>query len=275
MYHAGIDIGAIHTKAALLKNGKTVGVRVVPTGVFPQKAAMRALVGILKKHKLNTAQLAGIYTTGYNRRVAEFGTKAITEIAAFARGALHLVPDVRTVIDIGGQGIRIISIDEFGRVSDFKTNDKCSAGTGCFLDVMMTALEAANLEELDRLALDAPAPEKINCTCTVFAESEVVSLVARGKSKESIISGLVESMASKVARMTISLGVTEEVVLAGGVARNRSVQQALEQEIAVPLTVPKSPHIVGALGAALEAYEDSKTSRNIKPKLKVKVKTKS
>jgi predicted CoA-substrate-specific enzyme activase len=258
MYYAGLDMGAIQTKAALLKNGTTVGVTVGPTGVLPQKSAKRALLAILKKKNIPYKQVKSIYTTGYNRRVADFGTKAITEIAAFARGSRHLVPDVRTVIDVGGQGIRIIAIDEFGRVSDFKTNDKCSAGTGCFLDVMVTALEAADLGELDRLALDAKLPEKINCTCTVFAESEVVSLVARGKSKESIISGLIESMVTKVARMTISLGVKEEVVLAGGVARNRSFQQTLEQELAIPLTVPKNPHLVGAIGAALEAMNDGR-----------------
>lgn len=241
----------------------------MPTGVMPDKTARRLLNSVLKKHNLKFEQLSGIVTTGYNRRVIDFEAKAITEIAAFARGALHFIPDSRTVIDIGGQGIRIISIDEFGRVSDFKTNDKCSAGTGCFLDVMKTALEAANMEDLDRLALDAAAPEKINCTCTVFAESEVVSLVARGKSKEAIIAGLVESMASKVSRMAISLGLKEEVVLAGGVARNRSVQQAIEQEVAIPLTVPKNPHILGAIGAALEAYNGGSTN-NRKRKLKLK-----
>jgi predicted CoA-substrate-specific enzyme activase len=124
----------------------------------------------LKKKGLKHKQLRGIVTTGYNRRAVNFGTKAITEIAAFAQGALYVIPEARTVIDIGGQGIRIVALDEFGRVSDFKTNDKCSAGTGCFLDVMMTALDAANLGELDKLALEANAPEKINCTCTVFAE---------------------------------------------------------------------------------------------------------
>lgn len=268
MYYAGLDIGAIHTKAALMKNHTVIGVKVVPTGVFPQKAAKRALTATLEKQGLKFNALRGIYTTGYNRRVATFGTKAITEIAAFARGALFLVPDARSVIDIGGQGIRIIALDEFGHVSDFKTNDKCSAGTGCFLDVMKTALDAANLGELDQLALDASAPEKINCTCTVFAESEVVSLVARGKTKESIISGLVQSMASKVARMALSLGMKEEVVLAGGVARNRSVQAALEEELAIPLTVPKNPHLVGAIGAALEAYEDGRNQRKIKRKFK-------
>ena len=269
MYHAGLDIGAISTKAALMKDQKVIGLKVVPTGVLPDKAAKRALSLLLDKNGLRMAQVRSIYTTGYNRRVVEFGTKAITEIAAFARGAVHLVPNARSVIDIGGQGIRIIALDEFGKVSDFKTNDKCSAGTGCFLDVMMTALDAENFGELDQLAIDANAPEKINCTCTVFAESEVVSLVARGKSKESIISGLVESMASKVSRMAINLGVKEEVVLAGGVARNRSVQQALEQELAIPLTVPKNPHLVGAIGAALEAYENgTKQDREIVVKRK-------
>lgn len=264
MYHAGVDIGALSTKVVLMKDMTTVAVKVVPTGVLPEKAAKHALAGVLKKRGLSLKQIGSIYTTGYNRRVVTFGTKAITEIAAFARGARHLVPNARTVIDIGGQGIRIVSLDEFGKVSDFKTNDKCSAGTGCFLDVMMTALDAANLGELDQLALDATAPEKINCTCTVFAESEVVSLVARGKNKESIIAGLVESMTRKVARMTLSLGLKEEVVLAGGVGRNRSVQQSLESELAIPLTVPKNPHIVGALGAALEAYQDNPNKNKTK-----------
>jgi predicted CoA-substrate-specific enzyme activase len=264
-----------------MKDQKILGLKVVPTGVLPDKAAKRALFDLLKKHKLSMSQLAAIVTTGYNRRVATFEAKAITEIAAFARGAKHILPNTRSIIDIGGQGIRIISLDEFGQVSDFKTNDKCSAGTGCFLDVMKTALDADSLGELDQLALDAQVAEKINCTCTVFAESEVVSLVARGKSKESIISGLVEAMASKVSRMALRLGLTEEVVLAGGVARNRSVQRALEEEIAIPLTVPKNPHLIGAIGAALEAYDDgikinnnNNNNNNSKPKRRVKRKHK-
>ena len=256
MIVAGVDVGAIYTKVALMKNGKVSGLKVVPTGVLPAKAARRALTGALSKHKLKIDSLDSIVTTGYNRRVVDFDARAITEIAAFAVGARHLVPDARTVIDIGGQGIRITAMDEFGRVSDFKTNDKCSAGTGCFLDVMQTALEAQSFSEMDQLALDAAAPEKINCTCTVFAESEVVSLVARGKSKETILAGLVEAMASKVSRMALNLGLKEEVVLAGGVARNRSVQKALEMEVAIPLTVPKNPHLVGAIGAALDAHNN-------------------
>jgi predicted CoA-substrate-specific enzyme activase len=260
MIVAGIDVGAIYTKVALMNNKRIMGLKVVPTGVLPAKAARKALNGVLAKHKLTIGQLGSIVTTGYNRRVVDFDAKAITEIAAFAQGARHLVPDARTVIDIGGQGIRITALDEFGRVSDFKTNDKCSAGTGCFLDVMQTALEAQSFGEMDQLALDASAPEKINCTCTVFAESEVVSLVARGKTKESILAGLVEAMASKVSRMALNLGLKEEVVLAGGVARNRSVQQALELEVAIPLTVPKHPHLIGAIGAALEASNSKGSS---------------
>jgi len=274
MYVAGIDIGAIYTKAALLKDRKVLGLKVVPTGVLPDKAAKRALFSLLKKQNLKMSQLQAIVTTGYNRRVATFGTKTITEIAAFARGARYAVPEARSIIDVGGQGIRIIALDEFGKVSDFKTNDKCSAGTGCFLDVMKTALDAGSLGELDQLALDAQIAEKINCTCTVFAESEVVSLVARGKSKESIISGLVEAMAVKVSRMALNLGLKEEVVLAGGVARNRSVQRALEEEIAIPLTVPRNPHLLGAIGAALEAYEDGIKINNNSTGLRVKRKHK-
>ena len=178
----------------------------------------------------------------------------ITEITCHARGAFFVHPETRTVIDIGGQDSKVIRLDGQGRNVDFQMNDKCAAGTGRFLEVMAHALEV-KLEDLGGLSLSAPRTIQISSMCTVFAESEVVSLIAENQPKEVIIRGLHDAIADRILGLVRRVGVEEKVTLTGGVAKNEGVVRALEERLAVKLFVPPEPQIIGALGAALLARE--------------------
>jgi predicted CoA-substrate-specific enzyme activase len=173
-----------------------------------------------------------------------------TEMPAFARAARFLDPKVRMVIDLGGQGVRLIELDANGMMTNFVTNDKCSTGTGCFLDIMAAAL-GIEPAEMGMVSLSAREPAVINNSCTVFAESEVVTLVAKKRPKEEILAGLNNMVAKKVAGMISRAGIKGDVVLAGGVALNVGIVKAIEVELKHTLVVPQNAHLLGALGAAL------------------------
>jgi predicted CoA-substrate-specific enzyme activase len=249
---AGLDVGAISTKALLFANGQVLATDVQPTGLDAAGASSLALENCCRTAGIPRPQVSPVFVTGNGRKAVPFAQKDVTEIMAFAKGARHLLPAARMAIDLGGQGIRVTLMDERGIVQKFLTNDKCSTGTGCFLDVMAGALQA-RVEDLGSLALSSKEHHNISNTCTVFAESEVVSLVARGKTKEDIIAGLLDAMAAKVKTMVNQLGVKREVFFGGGVALNAGAVKALETALGVPLHVPKDPQTVGALGAALMA----------------------
>ena len=191
--------------------------------------------------------------TGYGRHSITFARKAVSEITAHAKGVHFLYPEVRGIIDIGGQDSKVIVIED-GRVADFQMNDKCAAGTGRFLEHTARALEVS-VDELGRLAMASQGPASISSMCTVFAESEVISLRAQGRSKEDIAAGLVDSIARRVAAMARPMGLKDHVALVGGVAKNEGIRAALERELGVKLFVPDQPQITGALGAALIASE--------------------
>jgi predicted CoA-substrate-specific enzyme activase len=223
-----------------------------PTGLDAAGAAKLAVDNCCRAAGIERGALGHIVVTGNGRKAVPFAKKDVTEIMAFARGAHHVLPSARMGIDLGGQGIRVILMNEQGIVMKFLTNDKCSTGTGCFLDVMAAALETST-DQLGPLALTSKEHHNISNTCTVFAESEVVSLVARGKTKQDIIAGLLDAMAAKVKTMVNQMGVKRDVFFGGGVARNVGAVKALEAAIGVPLHVPQDPDTVGALGAALIA----------------------
>jgi len=249
---AGIDVGAITTKVVLMNAGKYLAKDQQQTGLDAAGAATLALENCCKKANLKREDVKTIVVTGNGRKAIPFAHKDVTEIMAFAKGAKFLLPSAMMVIDLGGQGIRVILMDEKGIVQKFLTNDKCSTGTGCFLDVMAAALQTT-IPEMGGLALSSKNHLNISNTCTVFAESEVVSLVARGKSKEDIIAGLIDAMAAKVKTMANQIGVKNDVFFGGGVARNQGAVKAVEAALGVPMRIPKDPDIVGALGAALIA----------------------
>ena len=246
---AGIDIGSITAKAALLKDGVLLGTRILFTGYNAEAAGRRVFEELLAELGLSPADVGPIVATGYGRRSVAMAHKAVTEILCHAAGARFLDPAIRSLIDIGGQDSKAILMDEGGKVVNFAMNDKCAAGTGRFLEVMARALEA-DLDDFGDLAAQAGKPAKISSLCTVFAESEVISLIARGEGRENIIAGIHAAVASRVAAMASRIGLIAPVMVTGGVARNGGVVRALAQAIGLPVRVSPRAQATGAIGAA-------------------------
>ena len=255
---AGIDVGAVSAKALILSNDHTFCFSIEPTGHDVSKAAERVATQALEKAGCTKADLDYVMATGYGRYAIPFANETKTEIICHAKGAYFLIPQARTIIDIGGQDSKVIAIDRKGKVTHFVMNDKCAAGTGRFLEVMASALDL-ELEELGHVSLTSQNPSHISSTCTVFAESEVVSLRAKGETRENLIAGLHKSTVSRVVLMGLgaSINFTEEVVFTGGVAKNIGVRKALEEKLCMQILISEEPQIVGALGAALLAAEAS------------------
>jgi len=251
-YPIGIDVGSASAEALIFNDGQILAYSILNTGANSRKAAERALEEVLAKTGLKREEVGPIVATGYGRISVDFADRQVTEISCYARGIHFLHPEVRMVIDIGGQDSKVILVGRNGKVLDFAMNDKCAAGTGRFLEVMARVLEM-ELDELGDVALRSSQPATITSTCTVFAESEVVSLIAQGIPVEDIVAGLHRAIARRVGAMAKRVGVTPPVAFAGGVAKNKGVVKALEEELGVELIVPQEPQIVGALGAALMA----------------------
>lgn len=251
---AGIDIGSLSSKALLLRDNEIISYSIFPTGANPKKIAEICLEDVLRKSNIGREDVLSIVATGYGRILVPFKAKEMTEISCHARGASFLIPEVRTVIDIGGQDSKIISLDRNFKILDFVMNDKCAAGTGRFLEVMAKALEV-ELNEIGRLSLEARRSVSISSMCTVFAESEVISLIAKGYGAEEILRGLHEAIARRIYNLSRRIRVKERIVFTGGVAKNSGIKRFLEQLFGLKIYVPKEPQIVGALGAALFAKD--------------------
>jgi predicted CoA-substrate-specific enzyme activase len=250
---AGVDIGSVGTKAVVLGPGEALlGSAVIATGYNARSAGETALRQAAAAAGVALEALACVVATGYGRRSLPLAQRAVTEITCHAAGAHYLAADVRTVIDIGGQDSKVIRIGEGGRVEDFAMNDKCAAGTGRFLEVMARALEV-DLEAFGSLSRQASRPAAISSICTVFAESEVVSLVAQGAARADIIAGIHAAVASRMVALAGRLGLSPPVMLSGGVARNSGVVAALEERIGFALIVSPRAQLTGAIGAALIA----------------------
>ena len=256
-YVAGIDSGSTSTDVVILdQNGKIKSTMIIPTGGGAMLSAEKSLDQAVEKAGIRKEDIVRIVTTGYGRAYIDSGDDSVTEITCHAKGAHYLNPNVRTVIDIGGQDIKAISIDEHGAVTNFLMNDKCAAGTGRFLEMMARTL-GLSLEEMSVKGLDWKENIVISSMCTVFAESEVVSLVAQNKDVADIIHGLNVSVASKVGALAARLGKEDfgEYMMTGGVAKNPGIVHALEEKLKAKLYICDEAQICGALGAALFAYE--------------------
>ncbi|MEA2014033.1 MAG: acyl-CoA dehydratase activase [Thermodesulfobacteriota bacterium] len=254
MITAGIDIGSITAKAVVLSNGRILGSKVIFTGYNARKAGKSVFEGLLRELDMDISSVEKTVSTGYGRNSVTFADKALTEIICHGAGAHYLNPEVRSIIDVGGQDSKVLTIDSDGRVKDFAMNDKCAAGTGRFLEVMARALES-DLDDFGPMSLKSDTPSKISSICTVFAESEVISLISKGESREDIIAGIHESVASRVSSLARRVGVKEPVMMTGGVARNIGVVRALEKALGVSIKVSEFTQVNGAVGAAIIAMK--------------------
>ncbi len=254
MISFGIDIGSISAKGALMIDGKIVGTKVIFTGYNSEQAGRTVFEELLKEHSIDESKVEKIVSTGYGRNNVQFSNKSITEITCHGAGAIYQNPEARTIIDIGGQDSKSMAIDEKGKVKDFAMNDKCAAGTGRFLEVMARALEV-DLEDFGSLSLHAFSAAKISSLCTVFAESEVISLISKGEYRENIMAGIHESIASRVSALAKRVGIVNPVMMTGGVAKNIGVVKALETKLECPIIVADNPQENGAIGAAVLASQ--------------------
>ena len=247
-YFAGVDIGSTMTKVVVM-NQTTLASVIGPTGPEHRKLANRVMEEALAKARLSFDEITYVVATGYGRINVPFADKQITEISCHARGVGHLLPEVRTVIDIGGQDSKGIKLKE-GRAVDFVMNDKCAAGTGRFLEVTAEGL-GVSLEEMGRLSLEAENKVEISSTCTVFAAQEVVTKLSEGVALPDILAGLHEAIAIRIYGMVRRLKIEREVALTGGGAKNIGLVKALEAKLGFPVLVPPEPLLTGAIGAAL------------------------
>ena len=258
MLVAGIDIGSITTEALLLDKDKGIlGYTILQTGADSKKTAEMALEKVLAYPGKSPSDVSYIVATGCGRKRAAFAKQAVTEITCLAKGVNHLFPQARTIIDIGGQDTKVIRIDDKGRVVEFEMNDKCAAGTGRFVEVMAKALNV-ELDRIGDLSLRHKKELTISSICTVFAESEVISLVSEGEELEDILYGIHKAIADRTMGLINRLGgIQNDVIMAGGVAKNIGVVKALEAALGTQLKIHVEPQIIGSLGAAIIAMEKS------------------
>ncbi len=252
MRTAGIDIGSITAKAAIFDSGKLLATKIIFTGYNAEIAGIKVYEEVLGEAGITKNSIEKIVSTGYGRNSVNFADRSYTEIMCHAIGAHFLNPHIRSIIDIGGQDSKAILLDDKGKVKNFVMNDKCAAGTGRFLEVMARAMEV-NLDDFGAMSIKSKQPSKISSLCTVFAESEVISLIAKGEQRQDIIAGIHESIAARVSSMVGRVGLQEPVMITGGVARNIGVIHALEKKLGMKIEVSPYAQENGAIGAAILA----------------------
>ena len=256
MYTIGFDIGSASSKVVVLKEGKEIKASAAVQLGTGTSGPEKALSAALQKADLSMEQISYTVSTGYGRKHCDAADKDISEISCHALGVFTMNPGVRTLIDVGGQDAKAIFLDDKGRVEQFFMNDKCAAGTGRFLDVMARVLET---EVSDLAAWDEQAKEiaPVSSTCTVFAESEVISLLSNGVPKADIIAGVHQSVAVKAAGLVGRGRVRDVVAMSGGVAQNSGVVKALQRILGHRVEVMENPQLMGAYGAAIYAYREA------------------
>lgn len=255
--YLGLDIGSRACKAVLMDDDGLRGHRIVDTGVAPQHTCETLIEQLLAEAGARRSDVAAIVATGYGRVSLTCADRAVTELSCHGRGAHYLDPNVRTVIDVGGQDSKVIQVDASGNMLDFAMNDRCAAGTGRFMEGVARVLET-DVDCLGRMVHTARSPCAINSMCAVFAESEVISLLAQGQDKDNIAAGIFHAFARRVGNLAKGVGVREKVAFVGGAAKNQGLRKALSDYLAIELTaITVDPQIVGALGAALLAKDMS------------------
>jgi benzoyl-CoA reductase subunit D len=255
MITAGIDVGAKTIKVVLLADGQPVVQKIASAGLDTRSALDRVVAdAVAAADGLERDDIDFVVSTGAGRQDVPFADDQVTEVTAAARGARSLYPNARTVIDVGAEEGRAVRCNEAGGVEDFAVNEKCAAGAGTFTEAMARALEV-DLEELGRMSLRSTQAVPMNAQCTVFAESEVVSLLHAKTPKEDISRAVHDAMASRVTSMVRKVGFQKDVVLVGGLAKNAGFVDSLQRGLETEILVPDTAEFVGALGAALIAAE--------------------
>ena len=255
MYVMGIDSGSTSTNAVIMDRDRNIkAFAVVRTGAKSGQSAQKILEEVLEKAGLKREDISWIVSTGYGRVSIPFADENVTEISCHGRGAHYFNPNVRTILDIGGQDSKAIHLSSTGEVTDFVMNDKCAAGTGRFLEMIARSLEM-EIGELGPAALQSTENIEITSMCSVFAESEVISLIAQNKEKADIANGVCHSIANKSYSLMKRVGLDPEFMMTGGVAKNPGVVRAVEEKIGAKLYICPEPEIVGAVGAALYALD--------------------
>ena len=254
IYTLGVDVGSTASKCVILKNGKEiVGKSLVGVGIGTS-GPERAIAQVLNETGMKREDMACVLATGYGRNMLmDFADKQMSELSCHARGANFLFPNVHTVIDIGGQDVKVMHIEN-GSMINFQMNDKCAAGTGRFLDVMARILEV-NVDDLEKLGSQSTKEVSISSTCTVFAESEVISQLAAGSDKCDVIHGIHRAVAARVVGLAHRVGLQDDIVMTGGVAQNNDVVKSLEEALGRKVHTTSMTQYVGALGAALFAWK--------------------
>ena len=254
IYTLGIDIGSTASKCVMLADGKDIVAKSLVSVGAGTSGPQRAIDEVLSAAGKKREDMAYVLATGYGRNsLMNYADKQMSELSCHAKGAHFLFPEVHTVIDIGGQDVKVLEIEN-GVMTNFAMNDKCVAGTGRFLDVMARVLEV-DVKDLGRLGAMSTKYVGISSTCTVFAESEVISQLAMGTDKCDIINGIHRAIAGRVAGLAHRIGVRDQVVMTGGVAQNQGVVKALQDELGHEIHISPLTQYNGALGAALFAFD--------------------
>lgn len=254
MITMGMDIGSTTSKCVLLRDGAEIAAyALAPSGIGTDGPAM-AYQEVLLRGGVPERDITRKMATGYGRKCWPPADGELSELTAHALGCHFLLPEARTVIDIGGQDAKVVTLDDQGRMASFVMNDKCAAGTGRFLDVMAGILKR-DVDELGALAAQAEHPVSISSTCTVFAESEVISQLANGVAVPDVVAGICKSVVVRVAALARRAGVREAVFMSGGVARNAGVRSALENDLGITLHTSELSQLAGALGAAIYGFQ--------------------
>ena len=267
MLFTGIDIGSTTTEAVIINEKKEIlGTAQINTGFALDEAARNAVEIACREAGCSRNDFTYCISTGYGRELVDFADDQFTEIACHAKGANYCFPQARGVIDIGGQDSKAISIDEVGGIVDFAMNDKCAAGTGRFLEVMARIM-GLEIGEMGRLSLRSTKDVKISSICTVFAESEVISLLSKKTCEPyDIMMGIHNSVVRRVNMLVQKARLSAPIVMTGGVARNVGVIHAFEKLLNTDILIPENPQLIGAVGAAIMAYEQyNKINKKSKP----------
>jgi predicted CoA-substrate-specific enzyme activase len=259
MYTLGVDIGSASSKAVILKDGLGMVAKMAVQLGTGTSGPQKAYEGVFEKCGLSKKDIARTIVTGYGRLSFEHAVTQISEISCHAKGVHSLLPQARTIIDIGGQDSKVLKLNDSGRLVNFVMNDKCAAGTGRFLEVMARVL-GVELSQLGELSDNSTVQIEISSVCTVFAESEVISRLSAKTAVADVVAGIHASIASRVSGLVKRGGLQQQVVMTGGVAQNHGVIRAMERKLGVPIIACPECQLTGALGAALFAWEEQRSA---------------